>query len=116
MFFYPASGGGKDAILPETEIERAEAGSACGSFSQFGEDDDEPLVESPAKADSVDCNLAQRFCHRSPPDGLTPQAQRPGPQDAWIATTARWPGSLQHMVTLGGNHRPTVSPNLSSML
>src|SRR5438874_595443 len=24
--------------------------------------------------------------------GLTTQAQRPGPRDAWIATRARWPG------------------------
>src|SRR6266568_993691 len=29
---------------------------------------------------------------------LTTQAQRPGPRDAWIATEARWPGSLQRMV------------------
>ena len=29
---------------------------------------------------------------------LTTQAQRPGPRDAWIATRARWPGSLQRMV------------------
>src|SRR5688572_23856208 len=29
---------------------------------------------------------------------LTAQAQRPGPQDAMIATGARWPGSLQRMV------------------
>jgi hypothetical protein len=29
---------------------------------------------------------------------VTTQAQRPGPRDAWIATTARWPGSLQRMV------------------
>src|SRR5437899_5739930 len=27
--------------------------------------------------------------------GLTTQAQRPGPREAWIATRARWPGSLQ---------------------
>jgi hypothetical protein len=32
--------------------------------------------------------------------GLTTQAQRPGPQDAWIAIAARWPGSLQRMVEL----------------
>src|SRR6266487_3571722 len=31
-------------------------------------------------------------------NGLTTQAQRPGPRDAWIATGARWPGSLQRMV------------------
>src|SRR4029077_18314807 len=31
-------------------------------------------------------------------NGLTTQAQRPGPREAWIATTARWPGSLQRMV------------------
>jgi hypothetical protein len=30
--------------------------------------------------------------------GLTTQAQRPGPREAWIATGARWPGSLQRMV------------------
>ena len=30
---------------------------------------------------------------------LTTQAQRPGPRDAWIATRARWPGSLQRMVS-----------------
>ena len=29
---------------------------------------------------------------------LTTQAQRPGPRDAWIATGARWPGSLERMV------------------
>src|SRR6266446_7351313 len=29
---------------------------------------------------------------------LTTQAQRPGPREAWIATGARWPGSLQRMV------------------
>ena len=28
---------------------------------------------------------------------LTTQAQRPGPREAWIATRARWPGSLQRM-------------------
>src|SRR5881397_2059666 len=27
-------------------------------------------------------------------------AQRPGPRDAWIATRARWPGSLQRMAAL----------------
>src|SRR6266853_212638 len=31
---------------------------------------------------------------------VTTQAQRPGPRDAWIATRARWPGSLQRMVEL----------------
>ncbi len=31
-------------------------------------------------------------------NGLTTQAQRPGPRDAWIATATRWPGSLQRMV------------------
>src|SRR6185369_245188 len=30
----------------------------------------------------------------------TTQAQRPGPQDAWIATAMRWPGSLQRMGSL----------------
>ena len=34
---------------------------------------------------------------------LTTKPQRPGPRDAWIATAARWPGSLQrrlgHIVT-----------------
>ena len=38
---------------------------------------------------------------------LTTQAQRPGPRDAWIATTARWPGSLQRMV-----RRTAHSPSL----
>lgn len=28
---------------------------------------------------------------------VTAQAQRPGPRDAWIATGARWRGSLQRM-------------------
>src|SRR5437667_6936135 len=31
-------------------------------------------------------------------DAQPTQAQRPGPRDAWIATRARWPGSLQRMV------------------
>jgi hypothetical protein len=30
--------------------------------------------------------------------GLTTQAQRPGPRGRPIATTTRWPGSLQRMV------------------
>ena len=34
---------------------------------------------------------------RVPPP--TAQAQRPGPRDAWIATRARWPGSLQRIDT-----------------
>jgi len=29
---------------------------------------------------------------------LTTQAQRPGPRDAWIATTTLTPGSLERMV------------------
>jgi hypothetical protein len=33
---------------------------------------------------------------------LTTQAQRPGPRDAWIATGARRPGSLQRMVRRWG--------------
>jgi len=32
--------------------------------------------------------------------GLTTQAQRPGPRDAWIATATLPPGSLQRMVRL----------------
>jgi len=31
-------------------------------------------------------------------DHLTTEAQRPGLWDAWIGTTAQWPGSLQRMV------------------
>ncbi len=34
---------------------------------------------------------------------LTPQAQRPGPRDAAIASGARWPGSLQRMVRHHGD-------------
>ena len=30
--------------------------------------------------------------------GRTNQTQRPGPQDAWIATGARWPGSQERML------------------
>jgi hypothetical protein len=30
--------------------------------------------------------------------GLTTQAQRRDPREAWIATRARWSGSLQRMV------------------
>ena len=33
------------------------------------------------------------------PVGLTTQAQRPGPRDAWFASRARWPGSLRRMVS-----------------
>ena len=35
--------------------------------------------------------------------GLTTQAQRPGPRDAWTATVMRWPGSLQRMVRPTGH-------------
>ena len=36
---------------------------------------------------------------------LTTQAERPGPWDAWIATGARRPGSLQRMVRRCGHHQ-----------
>ena len=49
-------------------------------------------------------------CHRAYNAGwrdvlcrLTTQAQRPGPRDAWIATRARWPGSLQRTVSPHGH-------------
>jgi hypothetical protein len=41
-------------------------------------------------------NGAEKF--HSVCSGLTTQAQRPGPREAWIATVMRWPGSLQRMV------------------
>jgi hypothetical protein len=34
-------------------------------------------------------------------------AQRPGPWDAWLATKARWPGSLQRMIRRRGSTRYT---------
>src|SRR5439155_342845 len=41
---------------------------------------------------------SRQACDFETVTGLTTQAQRPGPRDAWIATRARWPGSLQRMV------------------
>jgi hypothetical protein len=43
------------------------------------------------------CKLFSLFVH-GVWSGLTTQAQRPGPREAWIATVMRWPGSLQRMV------------------
>src|SRR6059036_2712074 len=45
-------------------------------------------VASNNQGDESDCSGST---HNDP-------AQRPGPRDAWIATRARWPGSLQRMV------------------
>src|SRR5438445_12149600 len=46
--------------------------------------------------------------------GLTTQAQRPGPRDAWIATWTRWPGSLQRMVR--PRHRDPLSSGTHTTL
>ena len=44
--------------------------------------------------------------------GLTTQAQRPGPRGRWIATRARWPGSLQRMVRRRGHTQSIQLPNV----
>src|SRR6267378_8541263 len=41
---------------------------------------------------------------------LTTQAQRPGPREAWIATGARWPGSLQREAVKKLIFRPSNPP------
>ena len=52
---------------------------------------------NPAPLHPVDPERRWRSVRR--PDRDEPiEAQRPGPRDAWIATTARWPGSLQRLV------------------
>ena len=51
------------------------------------------------------CNLLNNLLvRRGGHSRLTTQAQRPGARDAWIATGARWPGSLQRMVRRHGVH------------
>ena len=93
------------AALPPT---RAAPAHACSSFAC------QAVALAKAGASSFVCPLllCPSYSHRQGPEvcpsrqardfeavtGLTTQAQRPGPREAWIATRARWPGSLQRMV------------------
>ena len=52
--------------------------------------------------------------HRMRERRLTTQAQRPGPRDAWIATGAYRPGSLQRMVRRRGHTQISMPCCLST--
>src|ERR1043166_9105260 len=59
---------------------------------------EERLVPFEATGNVADADDCPRAFHRSSAVGLTTRAQRPSPQEAWIATEAHWPGLLQRIV------------------